>query len=635
MKTFIFTLLSVLFCCTLFAQKYDPLKIPKKAMASYDKAMLAADDGKYPQAISLLDEAISAYPSFVDAILSKAGILGEMKKYPESAIAYENAFAIDPEYAREYYLPYTINLTGSGNFEKALDAIEVFLKQPGLSEQSKKAGEYRKKNILFAIDYKKSNSYNDVLAVQNAGDLINSSVSEYFPSITIDGKKMIFTRRVNNVNEDFYMSDKATGEWSNATPLAGQINTPQNEGGQQISQDGKWLVYAGCNFEDSYGGCDIYISYMSGGSWGLRENIGNAVNSEFWESTPCFSPDKNDLYFSSNRPGGLGGSDVYVSHRMANGKWSKAENLGATINTTGDESFPFMHADNETLYFTSSGLDGYGGTDIFMTKKGMGGFSKPMNIGYPINTINNEGSMVVTADGKKAFFASDRYDSKGGLDIYSFDLREAIRPLETSWVQGKVYDKNSSTGLNAIVELVDLKSQQLVSRVQTDSDGNYLTTLPKGRDYAFNVISKGSLFYSSQFNTKDNNNEKGQTLNVPLQPIQVGANMVLKNIFFNTAKYDLLPESIVELDRIVVLMKENPTIKIQINGYTDSIGKDADNLVLSEARAKSVVSFLTSKGIQQTMLLFKGFGATNPIASNETEEGRAQNRRTEMVVISK
>lgn len=635
MKTIFLGFISTFFVGVLCAQQYDPQKVSKKAMASYDKAMNAADDGNYSQAIALLDEAIAAYPAFVDAMLSKAGILGEMKRYQESTSAYEAAFSVDPEYAREYYLPYAINLTGSGNFEKALTAIETFLRQPGLSEKSRKAGEYRKKNILFAIDYKKTNSYNESLAVQNAGDLINSTASEYFPSLTIDGKKIIFTRRVNNINEDFYMSDKSSGDWSMASPLTGQINTPMNEGGQQISQDGEWLVYAGCNFEDSYGGCDIYISYKNGDSWGQRENIGNSINSEFWESTPCFSPDKNDLYFSSNRPGGLGGSDIYVSHRMANGKWSKAENLGSTINTAGDESFPFMHADNETLYFTSSGLDGYGGTDIFMTKKGPGGFTNPMNVGYPINTINNEGSMVVSADGRKAYYASDRSDSKGGLDIYSFDLREAIRPLETSWVQGKVFDKNSNKGLNAIVELVDLKSQQLVSRVQTDNDGNYLTTLPKGRDYAFNVISKGSLFYSSQFNTKENTNEKGKTLDIPLQPIQVGANMILKNIFFNTAKYDLLPESIVELDRIVALMKENPTIKIQINGYTDSIGKDADNLVLSEMRAKSVVNYLTSKGIQQTMLSFKGFGASNPVSSNETEEGRAQNRRTEMVVISK
>ena len=635
MKTSIFTFLAFLLSCPLFAQKYDPQKIPKKAMTLYDNAMLAADDGKYQQALDILEEAIFIYPVFVDGMLSKAGILGEMKKYTESAIAYEAAFAVDPEYGREYYLPYAINLTGSGNFEKALEAIEIFLRQPGLNEKSKKSGEYRKKNILFAINYKKSNSYNEMLTVQNAGSLVNSSVSEYFPSLTIDGSKLIFTRRVNNTNEDFYMSDKTGGEWSNATPLAGQINTLQNEGGQQISQDGKWLVYAGCNFEDSYGGCDIYISYMSGGSWGLRENIGNAINSEYWESTPCFSPDKNDLYFSSNRPGGIGGSDIYVSHRLANGEWSKAENLGAGTNTAGDESFPFMHADNETLYFTSNGLEGYGGTDIFLTKKSNAGFSAPINIGFPINTISNEGSMVVTADGKKAFYASDRSDSKGGLDIYSFELREAIRPLETSWVQGKVYENNSNKGLNAIVELVDLKTQQLVSRVETDSDGNYLTTLPKGREYAFNVISKGSLFYSSQFNTKDNSNEKGQTLNIPLQPIQVGANMVLKNIFFNTAKYDLLPESIVELDRIVALMKENPTIKIQINGYTDSIGKDADNLLLSEARAKSVVSYLTSKGIKGVLLSFKGFGSANPVASNETDEGRAQNRRTEMVVVSK
>lgn len=617
-----------------FAQKYEADKVSKKAVAFYEKAMSEADDGKYEEALVQLNEALKVYPFYVDAMLSQAGILGELKRYTESVQSYEKAFASDPEYAREYYLPYAINLTGKGDFDKGLEAIEIFLKQPGLNEASIKSGEYRKRNLLFAIAYKKSANYDETIKINDVGDGVNSATSEYFPSLTIDGKKLIFTKRVAN-NEDFYSSEKVGEQWSAAAPLAGAINTPLNEGGQQISQDGKWLVYAGCNFPDSYGGCDIYISYNVSGEWGQRENLGKSINSESWESTPCLSPDKNDIYFSSNRAGGFGGSDIYVSHKMANGKWSVAENLGPTINTSGDESFPFMHADGETLYFTSDGLQGYGGSDIFLTKKNLTGFEKPLNIGFPINTINNEGSLVVNAEGHVAYYASDRSEGKGGLDIYSFALRDGIRPVETSWVQGKVYDQNTKTGLQATVELVDIKSGRLVSQVETDKDGNYLTILPKGRVYAFNVNKKGSLFYSSQFNTEESSDGKNKTVDVPLQSINVGANIILKNIFFNSAKYDLLPESILELQRLVLLMNENPTIKIQINGYTDNVGKEADNKLLSEARAKSVVAYLNTQGIPLTRLLFKGFGATNLISSNDTEEGRALNRRTEMVIISK
>jgi tetratricopeptide (TPR) repeat protein len=396
----------------LVAQQYNPDNVSKKAVASYEKAMTSADDSRYQEALVFIEEALKIYPSYLDAILSKAGILGEMKRYSEAAQAYESALFADPEYAKEYYLPYSINLAGKGDFEKALTAVNVFLNQPGLNEASKKAGEYRKRNLLFALDYKKSTAYDQTLNVNNAGDAVNSSVSEYFPSLTIDGKRLIFTRRVNNSNEDFYSSEWSASNWTVSQPLVGSINTPLNEGGQQVSQDGKWLIYVGCNFPDSHGGCDIYLSALTSGTWGARENLGTAINSEFWESTPCLSPDKNDLYFSSNRPGGYGASDIYVSHRLANGKWSTAQNLGSTINTAGDESFPFMHADNETLYFTSNGLQGYGGTDIFMSKKGLTDFDKPINVGYPINTIDNEGSLIVTADGMTAYYASDRSDSK-------------------------------------------------------------------------------------------------------------------------------------------------------------------------------------------------------------------------------
>jgi outer membrane protein OmpA-like peptidoglycan-associated protein len=361
--------------------------------------------------------------------------------------------------------------------------------------------------------------------------------------------------------------------------------------------------------------------------------MGGKINSEQWESQPCLSPDKRDLYFASRRPGGYGGSDIYVSHLQANGKWGDPENLGEVINTTADEQCPFIHADNQTLYFTSSGLPGYGDADLFYIRKGPNGvWSNPVNLGYPINTISQEGTLFITSDGKTAYYSSDRNDSKGGLDIYSFDLREDVRPRKTLWVKGQVFDNKTKKGLPSAVELIDLASKESLSKVQTDEHGNYLITLPVGKDYAFNVNRKGYLFYSDNFSLRQRTPDSTYEKNIPLQPIEVDASIVLNNIFFDINKFDLKPESQVELDKLMQLLTDNPTLKIEISGHTDNAGKPADNLALSVNRAKAVVSYLTGKGIAATRLIAKGYGETKPMADNKTEDGRAMNRRTEMKV---
>jgi outer membrane protein OmpA-like peptidoglycan-associated protein len=403
-----------------------------------------------------------------------------------------------------------------------------------------------------------------------------------------------------------------------------------------ISQDGQWLVFTGCTRPDGYGSCDIYISYKTTNGWSEAINLGNKVNSEQWDSQPCLSPDKRALYFSSHRPGGLGGSDIYVSHLQANGRWSEPENLGPQINTSGNEFSPFIHADNQTLYFTSTGWPGYGKEDLFVARKaGDGKWGTPQNLGYPINTVNEEGSLFIAADGKTAFYASDRAQGKGMLDIYSFELRPDIRPARTLWVKGKVYDKKTSAGLPSSVELIDLASKQTISKVQTDESGNYLITLPVGKDYAFNVARRGYLFYSDNYSLANKAPDSTYRKDIPLQPIEVNASVVLRNIFFDFNKYDLEPQSQAELDKVVQLLQENPTVKIQLEGHTDNIGNAADNLKLSENRAKAVVNYLISKGVDSKRLAAKGFGATQPIADNTTDEGRAQNRRTELKIVGK
>jgi outer membrane protein OmpA-like peptidoglycan-associated protein/tetratricopeptide (TPR) repeat protein len=619
------------------SQWYDPEKVDHKANTIYTIAINKARNGDYISSVKMINEALKIEPKFVDAYLSLAGIDAELKNYTSSVSNFEKAFSLDSVYAKDFFLPYSISLAGCGRFNDALNAVNSFLLTPKLNERSIKSGEFRKKTYQFAIDYEQSHpDKNYVFAPQNMGDSINTSDLEYFPSLTIDGKKLIFTKRINN-KESFFESDRENEAWGKAFPLIGKINSQDNNvGAQNISQDGQWLIYTGCNFPEGEGSCDLYISYLTKNGWSEPQNLGRNVNSEFWESTPSLSPDKRDLYFSSNRTGGYGGKDIWVSHRTEKGNWGVPENLGPDINTSGDESTPFIHADNQTLYFNSNGLPCYSEKpDLFVTRKlADGKWSKPENLGYPINTIDDEGSMIVDADGKTAYYSSDKIDTKGGLDIYTFELRKDLRPLKTLWAKGKVYDKKTNAGLPSTVVLTDINSRQTISKLQTDEDGNYLITLPVGKDYAFNVHRKGYLFYSQNYNMDSTSTDSVFNVDIPLEPIEANAKIILKNVFFDTKKTDLKPASTTELDNVVRLMNENPNMKILISGFTDNVGKPADNLKLSTGRAVAVVNYLVAKGLKKERLSFKGLGEAKPIATNDTEEGRALNRRTELSVVS-
>ena len=633
--TFLLLILNSLFLiCT--AQWYDPEKVNKKAGEVYGIAYEEAQEGKYNESIAHLSEALKLDAKFVDVYLSRAGIYANLKNYTASVSDFETALQMDSVYSKTYLLPYSISLAGTGNFVKALTAVNEFLNSPDLNKQSIQAGNYRKAVYEFAVEYAKNHpSGNYIFAPVNLGDSINSTALEYFPSLTIDGSKMIFTRRIKN-DEDFYESNFMNGVWSKARPVGGKINTNFNEGAQNISQDGQWLIFTGCNYPEGLGSCDLYIAYKTkNGSWTEPENIGPVVNTDYWESSPSLSPDKKDLYFASSQEGGFGGRDIWVTHRLLNGKWNRPKNLGPKVNTSADEGCPFIHADNQTLYFNSNGHMGYGMTDLFLTRKiNDSTWSDAENLGYPINTIDDEGSLIVASDGKTSYYASDRSDSKGGLDLYSFELREDIRAARTLWVKGKVFDKKTNTGLPSSVELTDITSRKMVSKLQTDEEGNYLVTLPAGKDYAFNVTRKGYLFYSDNFSLIDNNIDSSLTVDIPLQPIEAGAFIVLKNIFFDVNKFQLKQESLTELDKVSMLLNDNPKLNIQISGHTDNVGKSADNLALSLNRAKAVTAYLLGKGIDPKRITSKGYGASKPVSSNDTEQGKALNRRTELSVIS-
>ncbi len=628
---------------TVFAQ-YRPSEVPARAMSWYEAAQKTAavpTEKAQQETLALLEKAIEKAPAFLDAYALMASIYARKRAYTKALKYFDRAYEIDSNYLLPGYYTYAQAAAGTGDFSKALRLIDRYLQVNSLTESSRKKALEWKAHFQFGLNSaQKQLPFNPV----NLGDSINSPDAEYFPSLTIDGEKLIFTRNLAGHNEDFFVSHLVDSQWTKAQPLTGisfgedgqGINSRYNEGAENISQDGKILLFTICDRRDGFGSCDIYYAVKQDAGWSAPQNIGPPINSPDWDTQPSLSPDQKNLYFVSNRRGGFGGSDIYVSHLQADGRWSKPENLGDSVNTPGNESSPFIHADNKTLYFASDGLPGVGGVDLYYARKKIdGSWSEPHNLGYPINTIDHDGSIFVSAEGKTAYFASDRKDSRGKLDIYRFTLYPAARPVMTLYVQGHVFNQKTGAPVTAKIELTSLETGKPLTTIVTDKKGAYLITLPTGKAYAFNVSKPGFLFYSANFSFQNDSVQwRPYKIDIPLQPIEANARVVLKNIFFDVDAYSLRPQSYSELNKVVKLLKQNPGLSIQINGYTDNQGSEEHNRVLSQKRAGAVVDYLKTKGISPERLTAKGFGETHPVASNATAEGRARNRRTELEVIS-
>lgn len=477
----------------------------------------------------------------------------------------------------------------------------------------------------------------------NLGDEVNSANDEYWPTPSLDGKHLIFTRLMKDGNfpqEDFYMVELDSINWERAAPLSG-VNTPENEGAQTLSADSKILFFTACNREDGLGSCDIYFSRFVDGKWTEPQNAGDGLNTNTWEGQPSFSSDNRFLYFSSNRPGGKGKKDIWRIEFLGftddgQAKWKAAANL-EEVNTTGDEISPFIHANNKNFYFASDKHVGMGGFDLFSaTIDELGGVHDVTNMGYPINTHKDDMGLTISSIGDVAFFSSAREADKG-LDIFSFNLTTGLRPQSVSYVKARVTNKANQQPVTANIELVNLNSSAKKPRIENaDENGEIMMALPLGRNYAFNVSEPGFLFYSESFLLADANSLADPfNLNIELDPIEVGAQMQLYNIYYETDSFRILPESETELQTLVSFLKNNSRLKVEIQGHTDSSGNPAANKILSERRAKSVVDYLVENGTVLSRLSYEGYGDTVPIATNETPEGRKQNRRTTIKIIEK
>lgn len=632
-----FSIIAFVICLGLNAQAqtYNPDKIKPKALEQYDQAVEYLKAGEIKEAIPVLQNCLVIDSNFVDAYLSLAAAYGQLKQYNASIKLYEKARSKDNLYFKVYQLPYSINLAGAGRFQEALEQVENFLLLPNLGDRSKKAGQYRKRCYGFALDYASKHPDQDKYQFLpiNLGDNVNSPFAEYYPNVTVTDSLLIYTRAGEHQREDFMESKFDGKKFGRSEAIKGDINIEPKKGAITASQDGEWILFAGQFSGQGFGNYDIYKSVYTPTGWSEPENLGKNINTEFWESSPSLSPDNRVLFFSSNRPGGYGGKDLYISYRGSDGKWSAAQNLGPEINTAGDELAPFIHPDNQTVYYTSDGLPGYGGSDLYLLRKNAAGeWGKPENLGFPINTIENEGSLAVSADGLKAYYASDRSDSRGDLDLYQFELRPDIRPYRTIYVKGTVTDKQNGKGIPSTVELTDNESSLALMKIQTDEKGEYLITLPLGKDYTFTVNRKGYLFYSEVYAMKQKQADSVYTKNIALQPVLLNASFVFNNVQFANNSFELPKTGLIELEKLLQVLQENPSLKLQISGHTDNTGKAEDNEKLSTNRARSIVEWLSAKGIASERLSFKGYAATKPIADNNTEAGRAKNRRTEFTI---
>ncbi len=345
-----------------------------------------------------------------------------------------------------------------------------------------------------------------------------------------------------------------------------------------------------------------------------------------------FLPMVKELYFASERPDGYGNSDIYVSYRNADGSWSRPQILDTTINTPWAETSPFIHPDGKTLYFCSNGHKGVGGFDIFVTQKDENGkWTSPKNLGYPINTPQNDIGLVVSASGKHAYICSNRKGGYGLIDIYRFDLPEPLQPEKMIYIKGKVFDEKSYKPVKATCEIINLQNQKVIFSTQSDSlTGEFILCLPQKEEYGLYITSNKYLFYSQ--NIKAETIEEGIINDIYLKPVKKGSYIVLPNIFFEVDSFKLKTTSIVELNKIIAFLNEHPDINVEISGHTDNTGNDQYNLSLSEKRAKSVYEYLIKNGIKAERLKYKGYGSIKPRASNDTEEGRALNRRTELSI---
>ncbi len=659
-SAFVFFAISLFFSSLSFSQSALP---PGTYTSSNKKAIKFYEDGKKfyevrkdKEAEDNLTKALKEDDNFIEAHSALAFLLMEHHRAKEAILHFEKAVSINVKFYPQnlYYLAAADMMVGK--YDDAIKNFETFLKFERINPNMKESAQKELVNAKFGSQaIKNPKPYKFV----NCGPAINTENFEYLPSMTGDGKTLMFTRNIrqNAVDgspagqEDFYVTFKdKNNQWTTAVPIPA-INSIGNEGAPTLSADGNEMFFASCMEitgdygspdRKGYGSCDIFYARKVNGKWTKPFNVGPTINTANWETQPSFSSDGKTLYFirgGSARDGSIKDPNIYMSTLGEDGKFTPPIKLPDNINTPENEESVFIHTDNQTLYFSSNGHPGMGGQDLYMTKhQPDGSWSNPVNIGYPINTFEDETSLMVEPSGKLAYFGSDREGGFGGQDLYQFELTNELKPEKLTYVKGKIYNAVSKEPLEARFELIDLETQLNVAQSYSDKAGQFLVTLTGNKNYIVNVNKDGFLFYSDNFSLKGKEADfnKPFVLDIPLQPIDTGSTVELKNVFFDVNKWDLKPESKAELDKLIFFMNKNPNVKIELGGHTDNSGDKAFNKTLSANRAKAVYDYVILNGkVDAKRMSYKGYADTKPKAPNDTPENKAKNRRTEFKVTGK
>ncbi|MBN8702697.1 MAG: OmpA family protein [Bacteroidetes bacterium] len=641
----------------------------KEAIKNLEKG---TDKKKYKkeERYKFLEKAMELDPDYIEAVFAYIQERILTIKYEKTKYKVIDEYLLKviekcPDFHAEPYYYLGFSYYEQEKYSECITYLEKFIKfkaddekkygkdYPALEEQSKEIIKYAK--IYRDLDELKKNPVPfDPQLVEG----VCTQNSEYLPIISPDDEMILFTRRVpQNSKNTVYQSDKeveifsfskrgTNGKFDKGSAMPDPYNKNSNEGGATVSIDNKKLFYTICKDE---GGeqlnCDIYYSELVGGTWTEIKKVDGINDPVYFDSQPTLSADGKSLYFASDRKGGLGGIDIYKTTRDVTGNWAPPVNLGPKINTEGHDKSPFMHSDSETLYFSSDGQPGFGGFDIFYVRKDeKGEWLTPKNIGYPINSEADDLGFFVSTDGHYGYFASNQSAKVkgkvvGGWDIYSFELYKEARPSAVAFIKGEMKDEKGAALKNATVEIKSAKSKEKTEAIVDTTTGEFIAivNMKKKEDFVVTVKKEGYAFNSSLVSIKEENAVKEPTkINFESKPVEVGKAYTLNNIYFNSNSSKLKEESIAVIEEFVAYLKDNPTIKIEVHGHTDNVGDEASNISLSTDRAFSVFELLQEKGIPKGRLVaFKGFGKAKPVTTNDTEVGRAKNRRTEFVVLEK
>jgi outer membrane protein OmpA-like peptidoglycan-associated protein len=587
---------------------------------------------------------------------------------------FEKAYQLNPEVDPEilYYLGMGYHL--DMQFDKAIQSFNAMITlfkgkdKTGIVDEMKK--------YIRQCEYAKVMVKNPVrVKIDNVGGDINSQYPDYSPVIMADESEMIFTSRrpettgggldpfMNEPFEDMYVAVRMNNKWGKARNMGTTVNTEGHDSNCGLSADGqKFLIYKDVNHGD------VFESVLTGTTWSTPEKLNKNINTDAHESSSSYTPDGNTIYFVSDKEGGLGGRDIYTSTKSLKGKWGEAVNLGSIINTPEDEEGIFVHPDGKTIYFSSKGHQTMGGYDVFKSvyNDSLKTWSKPENIGYPINTTDEDVFFSVSASGKHAYYSSVRSDGFGDKDIFRITFfgpvksvilntednliashnepvkekvklsRIEIKEAQLTLLKGFILDDKTNKPLDATIEIIDNERNEVIASFTSNSEtGRYLVSMPAGKNYGISVKKENYLFHSENFDLALTSEYQEVKKDIKLKNIAVGQSIVLKNIFFDFNKSTLRKESENEIAQLTKLLIDIPTMKIEISGHTDSYGSDVYNKNLSHQRAKAVYDRLLQNGIKADRLTFMGYGEEKPIDTNETDEGRQMNRRTEFKVTAK